>query len=86
MPTGVDRPVLELYQLMLNIPEVTTNLVFEMYSTLPLEVRMKEQIQLNSIGKIRRNDNNNQGDGDDSDADAQISGLLAEKNQITRRT
>ena len=47
---------------------------------------MKEQIQLNSIGKIRRNDNNNQGDGDDSDADAQISGFLAEKNQITRRT
>ena len=68
--SGVDRPILELYQVMLNIPEVTTNLVFEMYSTLPLEVRMKEQIQLNPKGKIRRNDNNNQGDGDDSDADA----------------
>ena len=40
---------------------------------------MKEHIQLNAKGKIRRNDNNNQGDGDDSDADAQISGLIAEK-------
>ena len=42
LPTGIARPVLELYQLMIIIPEVTINLFFVDYSTLSLEVRMKE--------------------------------------------
>ena len=77
-PTGRDMPLMEMYQLLLNLPEVTTNLTFYQISTLCLEVRARHKIKLKSNGDVDRPDYNH-GDGslDDDVADAHISGLAA---------
>ena len=77
-PTGRDMPLMEMYQLLLNLPKVTTNLTFYQISTLCLEVRARHKIKLKSNGDVDCPDYNH-GDGslDDDVADAYISGLAA---------
>ena len=71
-------PLMEIYQLILNLPKVTTNLTFYQISTLCLEVRARFKIKLKSNGRIDRPDyNHRDAASDEDDADAHISGLAA---------
>ena len=80
-----DIPLLEMVQLMLNVPEVTTNIWFIQISTLPFEVRARHKIQLNSKGRVTRRDNNNHDDDSSSgtffgaNADAHESGIPSKR-------
>ena len=60
-PQGRSTAWMEIYQLLSNISEVTTNLTFEEYSTLPFEVRMRSAIKLKDDGRVREFDENNAG-------------------------
>ena len=46
LPHGRDMPLLEMYQLMLGLSEVTTNLTFIQVPTLSFEVRVQHKITL----------------------------------------
>ena len=58
-PQGRSTSWMEIYQLLSTIAEVTTNLTFEEYSTLPFEVRMRSAIKLKDDGRVREFDENN---------------------------
>ena len=51
-----DIPMMEIYQLMIHLSEVTTNLVFIQISTRSFELRSRSKIKLNSKGKVCRPD------------------------------
>ncbi len=54
-PIGRDYPILELYHLMLGLPEVTTNLRFINICTLPFEVRKQHLVNtLDARGNVVR--------------------------------
>ena len=66
--------MMNMFQLMLAIPEVITNLHFVEISTLPFEVRSQNKIKLNKKGKVQRPDQSNNVDEEDDNDDNNSSG------------
>ena len=63
-PMGRNIPVIEIFHILLQLLEITTNLWFIQISILSFKVRAKKKIKLDRKGNIVRDD-----DDDDADED-----------------
>ena len=62
-PFGRDMPLLEIFHLLLGLPEVTTNLWFIPISTYSFELRSKHKITVDDKGNVHRIGDSNEGNG-----------------------